>query len=228
MAQDAFKLLDKLKWVNVHLVGLSMGGMVAQELAVQLGTRVSSLSLVSTYSNFNGIPYTSIFRVFSGSLTKSISMDSYCELMVDLLFPKEWQNDECLLDPTYKTNREYMLRFFLERYSQTGFQDWIGRIGQQTAALSHFCDTRLEAIEALKYPILVMAGDKDEVIRQPESSQYLAEKLNAVMAVYCGGGHALRFQARDWHDRLLLQTINAGIRRRASNLGQMEVLHGDS
>ena len=56
LANDALNLLSHLQWEYVHIVGLSMGGMIAQELAWRLGDRVKSLALVSTYSKFNGLP----------------------------------------------------------------------------------------------------------------------------------------------------------------------------
>lgn len=56
LAEDAVSLLLHLGWDNVHIIGLSMGGMVAQELACKLGDRVMSLALISTYSKFNGLP----------------------------------------------------------------------------------------------------------------------------------------------------------------------------
>lgn len=32
MAQDALAVLDDLKWQKVHIIGISMGGMIAQEM----------------------------------------------------------------------------------------------------------------------------------------------------------------------------------------------------
>ena len=47
LAQDGIALLDDLGWTeNVHLVGLSMGGMVTQELALLDLPRFSSVSLI--------------------------------------------------------------------------------------------------------------------------------------------------------------------------------------
>ena len=45
LANDALALITHLGWGNVHVVGLSMGGMIAQELAWILGDRVKSLDL---------------------------------------------------------------------------------------------------------------------------------------------------------------------------------------
>lgn len=56
LADDAVALLEHLRWEKVHIVGLSMGGMIAQELACKLQDRVMSLALISTYSKFNGLP----------------------------------------------------------------------------------------------------------------------------------------------------------------------------
>ena len=52
MAKDALAVLDHLGWKgsrSVHLCGLSMGGMITQELAALLDTqRFASMTLVST------------------------------------------------------------------------------------------------------------------------------------------------------------------------------------
>lgn len=49
MAQDAIDILDHLGWKdNVHLNGVSMGGMISLELATTWPERFSSLVLTST------------------------------------------------------------------------------------------------------------------------------------------------------------------------------------
>eukprot|EP01134_Creolimax_fragrantissima_P001394 CFRG1394T1 len=51
MAKDVKSLMDYLGWQKVHIVGVSMGGMISQELVLLLGEeRVLSLVLVSTHA----------------------------------------------------------------------------------------------------------------------------------------------------------------------------------
>ena len=51
MAEDALAVLDDLGWKKVHVIGISMGGMIAQELALAVPERVASLALLATYSS---------------------------------------------------------------------------------------------------------------------------------------------------------------------------------
>lgn len=49
MAFDALRVAGALGWQRFHLVGVSMGGMVAQEVALAAPERVASLSLLATH-----------------------------------------------------------------------------------------------------------------------------------------------------------------------------------
>ncbi len=53
LTDDAVALLDALKIPKVHFVGLSMGGMIGQQLGARYGERVHSLSLCDTASEMS-------------------------------------------------------------------------------------------------------------------------------------------------------------------------------
>lgn len=50
LAQDALRVADALGWNTFHAVGVSLGGMVSQELALLAPERVQSLTLVATHA----------------------------------------------------------------------------------------------------------------------------------------------------------------------------------
>lgn len=56
MASDALGVLDGLQIASAHVVGVSMGGMVAQRLALLAPSRVASLSSIMSSSGARGLP----------------------------------------------------------------------------------------------------------------------------------------------------------------------------
>ncbi len=49
MADDVLGVAEALGWDDFHLVGVSMGGMVSQEIALRAANRLQSLSLIATH-----------------------------------------------------------------------------------------------------------------------------------------------------------------------------------
>ena len=101
-------------------------------------------------------------------------------------------------------------QFQTERFKETGLQQPAGRAGQRNACLTHYVDKRLLDIAEYSYPKIVIAGDRDELLRQPVSSLYLAKQLKAELVIYPNGGHNLRLQDPQWHNEKLLHHFRRG------------------
>jgi hypothetical protein len=78
MAGDVVAVLNALNIQKVHIVGLSMGGMIAQEVAINYLDRVASLTLIMTsgYIGDPDIPNLSS-RYFFSSILKGIPLLKY-------------------------------------------------------------------------------------------------------------------------------------------------------
>jgi pimeloyl-ACP methyl ester carboxylesterase len=50
MAKDALALINHLQWNQCHVVGISMGGMIALELALIAPEKILSLTLLATHA----------------------------------------------------------------------------------------------------------------------------------------------------------------------------------
>jgi 3-oxoadipate enol-lactonase len=170
LAADAVGLLDRLEIERAHVFGMSMGGMIAQEVALGWPARVDRLVLGCTHA---GVEHAApqpreTARAFA------MRTGDWGERM-RALAPHAFARD---VDPAF-------LDAFIAKKS-SDVQDDEGYRAQIAAVLAHDTHDRLPQIVA---PTLVVTGDDDRVI-PGASSEVLAERIpNARLEVIGGAGH---------------------------------------
>ncbi|KAL4171672.1 hypothetical protein KRP22_009762 [Phytophthora ramorum] len=153
MAEDILALMDHIGWRSAHIVGGSMGGMLAQELALLDLRRVRSLTLVSTSRD----RYKASGRSLGLMVRKtfSLTVPEKANNMVDTLFPQEYVASTRIAE-TDEPVRKAIARMYelqLKRWPEPGLS---GVMGQTAAVQTHFVsDERLQNMNDAGFPILI-------------------------------------------------------------------------
>ena len=174
MADDTAGLLDALGVDRAHIMGLSMGGMIAQELALRYPKRVKSLVLAATAA----IPYswsTHVLGLRIRLAQEGVKQETLIALRLSWLFTdKFFDNPEIV-----RTVTDIML-------SNPYPQPEQGYARQFAACTEH--DTR-ERIGKITAPTLVLVGKEDMLLPVKMSEELAAGIPNAELVVLEGGGH---------------------------------------
>jgi pimeloyl-ACP methyl ester carboxylesterase len=178
MAADALALLDHLDVEEADVFGISMGGMIAQELALAAPGRIRRLILGCTHA---GVAHAAPMPRESGRAF-ALRTDDWA-LRMRALAPFAFARNA----------DQSMLEAFIAKKSGD-VQDPSGYQAQIAAVLAHDCADRLDQISA---PTLVLTGDGDQVI-PGESSRLLAERIpDATLRVIPGTGHLFFLERPD-------------------------------
>ncbi|SHN87018.1 Pimeloyl-ACP methyl ester carboxylesterase [Geodermatophilus obscurus] len=190
MAGDAVAVMDAVGWPAAHVVGASLGGMIAQLLAVEHPDRV--LSLTSVMSK----PAPQIGRMRARTtialvrrakrLAEEHGRPTTPEAMADFMAAMQ----EVTGSPAYPADREdhlEMLRVAMGRDDQGVTGPGAKRQG---AAERVARDLRAE-LASVQVPTLVVHGDSDVVIRPVGGEATAAAVPGARLVVHPGMGHEL-------------------------------------
>jgi pimeloyl-ACP methyl ester carboxylesterase len=170
MAEDVLRVLDREGLDAAHILGTSMGGMIAQELAVRHPDRVRTLALVCT-SCGGSHAVRSEPGVF-GTFFKVTSSEP--EHMAEVIGPILFSDD---------TPHADRVRFF-ERRAVHPTQP-AGFLAQIQAVMENDTYDRLGAIRA---PTLVLHG-REDILIPPANADVLAGAIAGARAVVLPGAH---------------------------------------
>ncbi|KAJ3015216.1 hypothetical protein NUW54_g1103 [Trametes sanguinea] len=216
MASDVVVLLDYVGWKEprqVHVVGVSLGGMIAQELAKKIPERIVSLTLVVTKPGrrqwFELAPLAGI-----KGLAKSMMIsdpEQKIPIVLNMLFPKEWLDSKREGDPEGRTNWDLEFEAYRERIRFTRPQTFLGAVSQMAAAITHYASPDdLRKISSSIPKVTIVTGDTDNLIN-PRNSQILKEHMpEAELIVRQGAGHAIAIQYKEWFNELLERVFKEG------------------
>ena len=178
MAADTIGLLDALDLGSAHIVGASMGGFIAQTIAIEYPERVRSLtSMMSTTGDLSvGQPSPEVMRMlFSGSSPKT--REEVIEKAVaasHLVGSPGFPRDE-------EEVRERAGLAFDRSYDQ------LGTMRQSIAVLAS--GNRTEQLRSIKVPTLVIHGADDRMCDVSGGRATASAIIGAELEVIEGMGH---------------------------------------
>lgn len=193
MARDAAGLLSFLEIVEAGVVGISMGGMIAQELALLFPQKVRRLILGCT--------------AFGGSNSVAMPADTFSALTcTEGLSAREMlrQAMATAFRPGYMEANPQEIHQILEWRLEkpTPRYSWL----HQFNAVAGFNSE--DRLKELTLPVLIVSGDADRVL--PVENSYLLKQriMNSRLHIFPGAGHLFFIEEPERFNRLLLNFMS--------------------
>jgi 3-oxoadipate enol-lactonase len=190
-AEDAKELVDELGLTDFHLVGVSMGGMIAQEYAIAYGSDLRSLTLACTYAAPG--PFCSRMFAMWADLAPKLGVPF---VMRDVTL---W----AFTVPFFEEREEELKEF--EAAMADLPQPLDAYLAQLSSIRTHDCTDRLGEISA---PTLVLAGEEDILI-PVRLSRRLHDGIAGSQWKTTKGGHACVWEHPSEFNGALLEFVNA-------------------
>lgn len=182
MTADARGLLDMLGVARAHVYGVSMGGMIAQELALRHPEMVASLVLgATTCGGARAVlpPPDSLEQLFS---ITSLPPAEIARVSASVSFSAGF------ISSHPATVRQWLRKGAESPPSAVGYR-------RQAEAVAHF--QTYDRLPQISAPTLVLAGTADQLI-PAENSRILASRIpQAELVLFEGAGHGYLWEAEE-------------------------------
>lgn len=177
MAKDAVGLLNALKVKSAHIVGASMGGMIAQTIAIHFPERVRTLTSIMSSTGNPDLPLPQPEAMSILMTPPPENREENIEYSV-----QTWR---VLNGPKMAFDEEFYRQRSARTYDRNFYPAGTGRqLGATMAA-----ESRNEALKKVKIPTLVIHGDIDPLV-PVEGGKDTAEAIpNAKLMIIEGMGH---------------------------------------
>lgn len=196
MADDAAALLEHLGVGRAHILGVSLGGMVAQEVALRHPHRVGKLVLACTAPGGEGSvrPAPAVLEAFARS--PGADPEKEIRRTIPFLYTEEYR----------RSHPEEIEAFVRRRLANPVSAE--GNAAQLAAAVGHSGWDRLGSI---RMPTLVITGDADRLV-PPENSRRIAHRIpGAKLVILPGAPHRLFAENAEAFNREVLAFLQGDV-----------------
>ncbi|MGG4217974.1 alpha/beta hydrolase [Paenibacillus jamilae] len=194
MAEDAIRVLDAYKIEKAHIVGMSMGGMLTQLIALRHPDRVLTVTLIATSNFAPDLP----------PMEEKV-MDYFSNMEAI-----DWTNEQSVVD--FVVGRSRILvgskyPFDENKVYQLAKEEW-KRSNNMASMNNHAMlsggESYLARTEEINVPTLVIHGTEDPIIPYEHGIHLANEIPGAVLLTLEGAGHELHYD--DWD--LIIDSIS--------------------
>lgn len=190
-AADAAALLDALGVERAHVAGLSLGGLVAQQLAIDFPRRVRSLALINTFAHLLSGSALELARLLRrGLISLALPMGRNARLVARSLFPYPHQAE--------------LRRYAAQRLAQNDRAAYRASI----AAIRRF-DSRRH-LGRIACPALIITGDRDRTVPFSRQRELAHGIRGARWEIVRDSGHATPIDQPDAFNSLLRAFLQRG------------------
>lgn len=184
MAKDQAEAMTKLGIERADVFGVSMGGMIAQWLAIDFPEKVDKLILTVTSARLNPI------------LTESIEEWSACAKRGDHTAFMDSNVRRIYSDGYYRQNR-WMVPIMGKLTKPKSYDRFFV---QANACLTH---NAFDALCQIQAQTLVIGGEQDKALGGEPSREIAGQISNAELRMYEQWGHGLYEEAKDFNQGIL-------------------------
>lgn len=193
MATDALGLMDALNINQAHILGHSMGGMIAQEIALKFPERVKKLILCSTSCGGSKAEMSSIDT--QKILTK-LSFKGHTRKLVEEAMPHIFTKK--FMDENPEFMEKKIDDILIIPTGPTTFKAQMGSWMRYTSC---------RKLKNLNIPTLIMHG-KQDILVPPGNAELLAEKILTAETIFFGSNaHLIHTEEPDKFNAELLKFL---------------------
>ena len=178
MADDAVGLLDSLGIKTADVVGVSMGGMIAQTMAIHYPDRVRTLTSIMSSTGNPSLPQGTPEAMGVLLAPPASNRNDYINNTLE--------SAKVLHGPTYPLNEEYVRNYAERSYDRCYHPQGFSR--QFAAILTS--GSRNEALADVKIPTLVIHGDGDPLVPVEGGKDTAKSIPEAKLVIIEGMGHS--------------------------------------